>query len=111
MMFVCSYNFPKIGFEGLQLVFSRLYFLSGIYGYTTLMDREKLLSAIESDRRALADIVDSLSLGTWFGAKTRYAYRGPCMGRSFCPHYHSLVELYTLPILKARVKGNWKVCS
>jgi drug/metabolite transporter (DMT)-like permease len=63
MMFMFS-NYTEIGFDGL-LLFSGFIF-TGIYGYTTLMDRRKYAVWIEVGR-GLAGISWILVTGDWFG--------------------------------------------
>lgn len=63
MMFM-FYNYTEIGFDGL-LLFSGFIF-TGIYGYTTLMDRRKYAAWIEIGR-GLAGVFWILMTGDWFG--------------------------------------------
>ncbi len=63
------YNYSNIGFDGL-LLFGAYVFI-GIYGYTTLMDRNKSAVWIEVFR-GIAGIWLIWSTGDWFGIETMW---------------------------------------
>ena len=71
MLIFMFYNFGQIGTSGL-LLFGAFVFI-GIFGYTSLMDRQPYAVWIELGR-ALAGLWLIWSTGDWFGANSYWAY-------------------------------------
>jgi sterol desaturase/sphingolipid hydroxylase (fatty acid hydroxylase superfamily) len=74
------YNYTAIGFEGL-LLFGAFVFL-GIFGYSSLMDRQNFASAIEL-LRSTAGLVLIWFTGDWFGIDTYLEYGSTLVGVYF----------------------------